>query len=102
MLNNFMEMSLENLYVDHAGIVGLKGLKIPQFSPLIILLCYQISAVKVELCVPKEKMLPLVYNLKMSLSSLESPSPYYQVSNDYCFSLAEKIPKSHGQESLCP
>ena len=88
--------------MDHAGIVGLKGLKIPQFSPLIILLCYQISTVKVELCVPKEKMLPLVYNLKMSLSSLESPSPYYQVSNDYCFSLAEKIPKSHGQESLCP
>ena len=55
MLNNFMETSLENLYVDHAGIVGLKGLKIPQFSPTIILLCYQISAVKLKLCVPKEK-----------------------------------------------
>ena len=102
MLNNFMEMSLENLYVDHAGIVGLQGLKISQFSPIIILLCYQIRAVELTLCVPKEKMLPLVCNLKMSLSSLESPSPYYQVSNDYCFSLEEKIPKSHGQESPLP
>lgn len=48
MLNNFMEMSLENLYVDHAGIMGIKGSKI-------ILLCYQISAVELKLCVPKEK-----------------------------------------------
>ena len=55
MLNNFMEMSLENLYVDHAGIVGLKGLKIPQFSSITILLCYQISAVELKLCAPKEK-----------------------------------------------
>ena len=50
MLNNFMEMSLENLYVDHAGIVGLQGLKISQFSPIILLLCYQISAVELTLC----------------------------------------------------
>ena len=42
-------MSLENLYVDHAGIVGLQGLKISQFSP-ILLLCYQISAVELTLC----------------------------------------------------
>ena len=61
-------MSLENLYVDHAGIMGIKGSKI-------ILLCYQISAIELKLCVPKEKMLPLVCNLKMSISSLESPSP---------------------------
>ena len=66
-------MSLENLYVDHAGIVGLKGFKISQFSPIIILLCYQISAIELKLCVLKKKMLHLVCNLKMSLSSLESP-----------------------------
>ena len=40
-------MSLENLYVDHAGIMGIKGSK--------IILCYQISAVELKLCVPKEK-----------------------------------------------
>ena len=67
-----MEMSLENLYVDHAGIVGLKGFKISQFSPIIIL-SYQISAIELKLCVLKKKMLHLVCNLKMSLSSLESP-----------------------------